>query len=132
MSEATPTITVASTSDRFRQTITTRQFQLTADEPTELGGTDAGPTPTELVIAGLGACKAITLKMYAERKQWPLEAVSADMQVSKSAGRYSILVQLRLTGDLSDEQRTRLLDISNKCPVHKMLAPGTDIDTVLL
>ena len=126
-----PDITVTSTTDRFRQQITTRQFHLTADEPTHLGGTDAGPTPTELVISGLGACKAITLKMYAERKGWPLEAVSADMQVSKVAGRYKILVQLSLAGDLTSEQRDRLLEISNKCPVHKMLSPGADIETVL-
>jgi len=131
MSEATQSITVASTEDRFRQTITTRQFQLSADEPAGLGGTDAGPTPTELVFSGLGACKAITLKMYAERKKWPLEAVSADIQVAKAAGRYQIFVQLRLMGELSDEQRDRLLKISNKCPVHKMLSPGADIKTTL-
>ncbi|MFK8182394.1 MAG: OsmC family protein [Phormidesmis sp.] len=131
MSDSTQTISVASTRDRFRQMIAVRQFQLTADEPTHLGGTNAGPTPTELVVSGLGACKAITLKMYAERKSWPLEAVSAEMQVSKAAGRYQILVQLYLTGDLTAEQRTRLLAISNKCPIHKMLAPGADIQTVL-
>ena len=131
MTTTTQTITVASTEDRFRQMITARQFQLVADEPTNLGGTDAGPTPTELVFSGLGACKAITLKMYAERKKWPLEAVSADIQVSKSAGRYQVLVQLCLTGELTDEQRDRLLEISNKCPVHKMLSPGADIQTVL-
>lgn len=125
-------ITVTSTADRFRQQITTRQFQFTADEPTELGGTDAGPTPSELVFSGLGACKAITLQMYAERKRWPLESVSADIHVSKSAGRYQILVQLHLFGDLTDDQRTRLLAISNKCPVHKILSPGADIETVLV
>ena len=131
MTTTTQTITVASTEDRFRQMITARQFQLVADEPTNLGGTDAGPTPTELVFSGLGACKAITLKMYAERKQWPLEAVRTELQVSKSAGRYQIRVELYLTGTLSSEQRDRLLAISNKCPVHKMLSPGTDIETVL-
>ena len=131
MTTTTQTITVASTEDRFRQMITARQFQLVADEPTNLGGTDAGPTPTELVFSGLGAYKAITLKMYAERKQWPLEAVRTELQVSKSAGRYQIRVELYLTGALSDEQRDRLLAISNKCPVHKMLSPSADIETVL-
>lgn len=125
-------MTVASTPDRFRYDIGVRQFQLTADEPIEIGGTDAGPTPTELVFSGLGACKAITLKMYAARKDWPLDAVDAQVEVAQVDRRYHVSVQLTLMGDLSEEQRERLLEISNKCPVHKLLAPGAEIETVLV
>ncbi|MEO1444987.1 MAG: OsmC family protein [Cyanobacteria bacterium J06635_11] len=125
-------MTVVSTPDRFRYEIGIRQFQLTADEPIEIGGTDAGPTPTELVFSGLGACKAITLKMYAARKDWPLDAVDAQVKAAQVDRRYRVRVQLTLTGDLSEEQRERLLEISNKCPVHKLLAPGAEIETVLV
>ncbi len=125
-------MTVVSTPDRFRYEIGIRQFQLTADEPIEIGGTDAGPTPTELVFSGLGACKAITLKMYAARKDWPLDAVDAQVEAAQVDRRYHVSVQLTLTGDLSEEQRERLLEISNKCPVHKLLASGAEIETVLV
>jgi len=125
-------MSIVSTPDRFRYDIGVRQFQLTADEPIEIGGTDAGPTPTELVFSGLGACKAITLKMYAARKDWPLDAVDAQVEVAQVDRRYRVRVQLTLTGDLSEEQRERLLEISNKCPVHKLLAPGAAIETVLV
>lgn len=126
------TIHLASTTDLYRHEVSVRQFSLTADEPTDLGGSDAGPTPTELVFAGLGACKAITLKMYAARKQWPLEAVEADIETQQINRRYQIMVKLKLVGDLSAEQIERLLEISNKCPVHKLLAESTDIETVLV
>lgn len=125
-------ITLSSTSDRFRHHVAIRDFELTVDEPTELGGTDAGPTPTELVFSGLGACKAITLKMYAERKGWPLDAVDADIETAQVDRQYKVTVRLKLTGELSEEQAERLLAISNKCPVHKLLAPSTDIQTVLV
>ncbi|MEL6778332.1 MAG: OsmC family protein [Cyanobacteria bacterium J06597_16] len=126
-------IKIDATHDRLRHSVSIRQFYLTADEPVALGGTDKGPTPSELVFSGLGACKAITLKMYAERKQWPLEGVDAEVDVRQQANRrYQVTVQLQLTGGLTDEQRARLLEISNKCPVHQLLSPGADIETVLL
>ncbi|MEL6814575.1 MAG: OsmC family protein [Cyanobacteria bacterium J06598_3] len=125
-------IMVASTTDNYRHDIAVRQFQLTADEPIDLGGTDAGPTPTEMVFSGLGACKAITLKMYAQRKGWPLEDVTVAVSATQVDRRYHIVARLTLSGDLSEQQRERLLAISNKCPVHKLLATGADIETILL
>lgn len=125
-------ISLSSTPDRFRHHVAIRDFALTVDEPTALGGTDAGPTPTELVFAGLGACKAITLKMYAARKEWPLEAVDTEIETEQVDKKYKVIVRLKLTGALSEEQTERLLAISNKCPVHKLLAPSTEIQTVLV
>ncbi|MEM6869157.1 MAG: OsmC family protein [Cyanobacteria bacterium P01_C01_bin.121] len=124
-------IVLSSTSDLFRHQVSARDFQLTVDEPSDLGGTNTGPTPTELVFSGLGACKAITMKMYAQRKRWPLAAVDAEIETEQIDKRYKITVWLQLTGELSREQREKLLAIADKCPVHKLLAPGADIQTIL-
>ncbi|MEL6606074.1 MAG: OsmC family protein [Cyanobacteria bacterium J06614_10] len=126
------TIQLSSTQAPFQHSISIRAFEITVDEPIEIGGSDAGPTPTELVFSGLGACKAITLKMYAARKGWPLEAVDAGIEAEQIERRYHITVHLTLTGELTSAQRERLLEISNKCPVHKLLAPGAEITTVLV
>ena len=125
-------IKVSLTSDRYRQNITiNNKFQLAADEPLDLGGNDAGATPVELVLAGLGSCKAITLKMYAERKDWELESVDVDITHQKVNQQYQISVRLHLTGNLTDEQKQRLLKIADKCPVHKLLESSAQIETVL-
>jgi putative redox protein len=74
-----PSVTVSSTSARFRQEITIGRFHLTADEPLGAGGDETGPAPVEFILAGLGACKTMTVKMYAERKGWPLTHVSVEL-----------------------------------------------------
>lgn len=125
-------VRVASNDSRYGQNVTIRQFQLRADEPTTLGGDDAGPAPFEWILAGLGSCKAITLKMYAERKGWPLEQVAVDLTYSAQEGSPLITAHLTLTGDLTDEQRQRLLEISYRCPVHRFLAPSAHIQTQLI
>ncbi len=124
-------ISVSSTAARFSQDISIRQFRLTADEPPEVGGDDAGATPTEYVLAGLGACKAITIKMYAERKGWPLEHVAVDVALQKTPDGSQIVAQLQLQGDLTDEQRSRLKEIGDRCPIHKLLNAGVEIQTSL-
>lgn len=122
-------VNVSSNGSRFGQDIAIRQFQLTADEPTSLGGDDRGPTPTELVMAGLGSCKAITIQMYAERKGWPLESVSVAVESQTVERQTMIFAHLTLEGDLSDEQRDRLREIGDRCPVHRLLAGTVDIQT---
>lgn len=98
------------------------------DEPVEAGGTDTGPSPTRLVAAGLAGCIAVTIEMYAERKGWDIGAVEVDVDVEYEAyAPRSFAVMLRLPGELSDEQRERLLVIARKCPVHKVLAHETPV-----
>lgn len=124
-------VQVSSNASRYGQDIAIRQFQFTADEPASVGGKDQGPTPTELLLAGLCSCKAITIKMYAERKDWSVDRVyvAADSQTVES--QTVITAYLTLKGDLSDEQRDRLREIGDRCPVHRLLSASTEIRTVL-
>ena len=125
-------IKISSTSARYRQDITiNNKFHLTADEPLDLGGDYEGATPVELVLAGLGSCKAITLKMYAERKGWNLTHVDVAISHQKINQQYQISVRLHLAGNLTEDQRQRLLEVADKCPVHKLLKSEAQIETIL-
>jgi putative redox protein len=98
------------------------------DEPTAAGGTDTGPSPTRLVAAGLASCVAITMEMYADRKGWDIGPVEVDVDVTyRDYAPISFALTLRLPGDLSDEQRERLLVVAAKCPVHRLVAGETEV-----
>jgi len=98
------------------------------DEPVTAGGGDTGPSPTRLVAAGLAGCVAVTIEMYAERKGWDVGAVEVDVDVEYDDFRpLSFTVTLSLPGELSDEQRERLLVVAAKCPVHRLLAGETRV-----
>ncbi len=101
------------------------------DEPAALGGQDAGPAPYDLLLASLGACTAITLRMYAERKQWPLIGVAIDLTHEKVDDRSRIIWVLHLEGPLDDAQRARLADIAERTPVTLTLKQGAAIETSL-
>jgi len=101
---------------------------LVVDEPEVAGGTDAGPAPTRLLAAGLASCIAITMEMYAQRKEWEIGAV--EVQVDVEYERFvpsSFAATVRLPAELSDEQREKLLVIARKCPVHKVVASETPV-----
>ena len=122
--------------DNLPYTVTLKggEHQWLADEPTGLGGADAGPTPTQLLLSSLGACTAITLKMYAGRKEWPLEKVDIELTLNpdgKPASGTDIQRTLHLHGALDDSQKERLLQIANACPVHKLLAGEVRIHSAL-
>lgn len=120
---------------RYQQEVIAGQHRLLADEPTRLGGDDRGPAPFDLVMAGLGACTSMTLRMYAERKGWPLGRVTVDLQHEKveidGLQRDRFVRHIAVEGDLDGEQLARLLEIANKCPVHRALSQSLAIDSTL-
>ena len=111
--------------------ITAREHVVQADEPSEKGGTNSGPEAFELLLASLGACTAITLRMYARRKGWPLDGVRLGVGFDEEQGKRLIRMSLTCEGDLSADQRARLLQIANACPVHKALTTGVMVETRL-
>jgi putative redox protein len=104
---------------------------LTADESTELGGLDVGPAPYQLLCSALCACTAITLRMYAERKGWPLRGVQVDIRYIGEGADGAIARVLTLEGELDDAQRARLADIAERTPVTLTLKRGLAITTTL-
>ena len=125
----------------YVQNISVGHHLFQADEPVDSGGLDAGPDPYELLLAALGACVSITLRMYAERKLWPLESVQVRLTYARvhaedcaACDRESRLidaidVEVLVVGDLSGDQRMRLLEIAGKCPVHRTLTSSIQIRT---
>jgi len=106
-----------------------------ADEPADVGGLGSGPSPYELVSAGLGACTSMTLRLYAERKGWPLQRVRVAVSHDKVAGQTPpdlFRREIALEGPLTDEQRGRLFEIADKCPVHRTLETGARVATTAL
>ncbi len=120
---------------RYQQAVSAGQHQLIADEPASMGGGDAGPAPFDFIMSGLGACTSMTLRMYAERKSLPLTRVSVALRHDKveveGVMRDRISRDITLEGDLSEEQRQRLLEIANKCPVHRALSQSMLLDCAL-
>jgi uncharacterized OsmC-like protein/alpha-beta hydrolase superfamily lysophospholipase len=127
---------------RFQQEVTVGPHRFLSDEPIEVGGLDSGPGPYDLVLAGLGACTAMTLRLYAERKMLPLEQVTvrlnhgrihaADCESCETKEGLIDRIERAITlhGNLDREQRHRLLEIADKCPVHRTLTSEIDIHTV--
>lgn len=138
------TVVSESGKGKFTQEIKIGSHLLTADEPIASGGNDTGPSPYDFLLAGLGACTSMTLRMYAELKKIPLDKVivrlhhekiyaedCADCE-NKGSKIDHITRQIELQGDLTEEQRQKLLDVANKCPVHRTLTSKILITTALV
>jgi uncharacterized OsmC-like protein/fermentation-respiration switch protein FrsA (DUF1100 family) len=113
------------TGEGLRTEVHAAPHLLVADEPRSVGGTDEGPTPFDLLLGSLGACTSMTVRMYASRKGWPLDEVCVQLaheRTGHGAERREVIEsRIRLTGALTDAQRTRLLEIADRCPVHRTL-----------
>jgi putative redox protein len=119
--------------ERYKTVIQTNNHQLIGDEPIENGGTDLGPDPYEFILAGLATCTAATLRMYSDRKGWDLEIIEIELslQVEREGTKQitNILRILNFVGNLDETQKKALLNIAEKCPVHKMLTNPINIAT---
>jgi putative redox protein len=123
----------------YRTEVRARTHAVTADEPAHVGGTDAGATPYELLLGALSSCTAITLRMYADRKKWPLERVVVKLRTARSheadcehceteqVGIGRLERRVEFAGPLSEEQKERLLAIADRCPVKQSLERGIQI-----
>ena len=110
---------------KYRTKIFSGGHFIYADEPTSLGGTDEGMTPGALLLASLGSCTAITIRMYADRKNIALETVKIHLAICKEeemSAATRISMKIVLTGHLSDGQRKRIIEIAEKCPIHRILS----------
>ena len=137
-------VTVIGSHSGLRQAVSVGPHHLIADEPKTSGGSDAGPDPYELLLSALGSCTNMTLRMYADRKKWPLKEVRVALTHSKNYANDCVNCEqpaamldrierrITLTGELSAEQRQRLLEIATLCPVHRSLTSRIDIQTELV
>jgi putative redox protein len=128
----------------FAQQISVGPHRLNGDEPESVGGTGTGPSPYDFLLAALGSCTSMTVGMYARKKNWPLERVTVWLRHSKiyaadcsecemKEGMLDRIERdLRFDGPLSAEQHSRLLEIANKCPVHRTLTSEIYIQTRVL
>jgi putative redox protein len=109
--------------EKLEQQIAVREHRLTADEPTDQGGDDAGPSPQELLAASLASCTAVTMEMYAERKGWDVGevVVDVDYEPAQRGSPTRFVMDVQLPKELPEDQRERLMQIAAKCPVHRAL-----------
>lgn len=126
------TVRIGATYPPYATQLVVGHHHTVADEPVDLGGGDTGPAPDEILLSALGACTAITLRMYAERKQWPLEGVEVKLGYAERGKDKTVISrQVELRGKLDAEQRERLLQVANACPVHKILTGPVEVPTTL-
>ena len=141
--EGSGAVIVRGSASGFAQNVEAGRHQLKSDEPLEVGGTDTGLSPYDLLLAALGSCTSMTVAMYARRKQWPLEDVTVRLKHSrihaadcadcetKQGMLDRIELEIVLTGPLTEDQRVRILEIANKCPVHRTLTSEIKIESWL-
>jgi putative redox protein len=131
-------------SEPFKTTLTAGKHSVIADEPTSVkGGSDSGPDPYDLLLMALGSCTVMTVKMYAERKKWPLKDIYIELKHGKShvedcktcedpTSKIDLIEkELIIHGDLTDTQTSKLLEISKKCPVHRSMLNEVKIESIV-
>ena len=128
-------VSVSIGKENYRTSITAGKHTTIVDEPKEVGGTDLGPTPDQLLLSSLGACKAITGRMYADRKEWKLDKIIINLQIDKEhlkkEKETNITCEVTLIGDLQPEHRERLLSVIDRCPIHRKLTGPVKIESRL-
>jgi len=127
-------VTVTLDRAHYQTHVTSGKHVIWADEPRDNGGQDEGMEPFELLLASLGSCTAITVRMYADRKQWPLNSILISLSLAQDKDRKMTRIHKRieLKGSLSAEQRARLMEIADRCPVHRLLLNPLEITSELL
>lgn len=130
------TAEVVNNSKSYTSSIQVNQHSLIVDEPLEKGGEDLGPAPGDYLCAALASCKAITLRMYVQRKQWNVDEIKVSVNLvlgtQMSSGNNTFYCKLNFKGELDDEQQKRLLVIANSCPLHRLLSKPSDVVTEIL
>lgn len=121
-------------SGKLRHILRAGEHTVYSDVEVEAGGEDSAPSPHELLAMALASCTSITTRMYAQRKQWPLENTETSVEIERVSVTNTEVFKrtVKFIGNLDDEQRDRLLDIANKCPVHKALSGKIEIHTELV
>lgn len=139
VAEAGRWVTTRIDRSRFRTTVEARTHVVQLDEPADVGGTDTGPTPYEALLGALGGCTVMTLRMYADRKGWPLDSASVRLRMARvheqdcevcetdEVGPNDLEREIELVGSLTDDQRERLLRIADRCPVKQALERGIKV-----
>lgn len=116
--------------EKYKTIIRSATNEIIADEPIDLGGKDLGFAPGQLLTASLGSCTSITLRMYADRKEWNVEEISVKVTLNNEDKNNPILMRIiEIKANLDEQQKSRLLTIANACPVHKLLSKGIEIIT---
>lgn len=116
--------------EKYKTIIRSATNEIVADEPIDLNGKDLGFDPGQLLTASLGSCTSITLRMYADRKEWNVEEISVKVTLNNEDKNNPILMRIiEIKANLDEQQKSRLLTIANACPVHKLLSKGIEIIT---
>jgi putative redox protein len=122
------------TTEHYKTILTNGRHELTGDEPKGSGGSDLGFSPSELLCSALATCTCVTLRMFADRKEWSLEKVEVHVEMERDASKNitTIKRRIQLFGNLSTEEKKHLLEIAEHCPIHKILTNPIQINTALI
>jgi|SRR5690606_9204571 len=127
-------VTAKLKNEGYRTEVSTVKHMFITDEPLEIGGTELGPNPGELLSASLASCSVATVKMYADKKGWKLEDIIIEVEFKKDPKEMKTVFnkKIRIFGVLTEEQKLRLYEIANRCPIHRILTQSIEIESDLI